>query len=207
GIDADAISGDLTQAARELAMGRIKAGNLRVLVATDVAARGIDISDLSCVINYTTPDSPEVYVHRTGRTGRAGKAGIAISLVSGHDIANFNYMQKVNRIEVAERPLPDESLVLDRIRQRLAVKVEYEMRHIPESERELQIDRLMPVVEELVASAEGRRDLAAVCASYLREHRPETTVREVEGERPGPRPAAPQGPSDAGRRRRRRRRR
>ncbi len=191
GMDADAISGDLTQAARELAMGRIKAGNLRVLVATDVAARGIDISDLSAVINYTTPDSPEVYVHRTGRTGRAGKAGVAISLVSGHDIANFKYLQKVNRIEIAERPLPDESLVLDRIRQRLAVKVEYEMRHIPEAERELQIDRLMPVVEGLVASAEGRRDLAAVCASYLREHRPETTVRVADAARSAPpRPAS-----------------
>jgi hypothetical protein len=81
--------------------------------------------------------------------------------------------------------------VLDRIRQRLAVKVEYEMRHIPEAERELQIDRLMPVVEGLVASAEGRRDLAAVCASYLREHRPETTVREADTERSAPpRPAA-----------------
>src|SRR3990172_2348229 len=80
-------------------------------------------------------------------------------------MAKFKYGQKVNRIEIAERPLPDEPLVLDRIRQRLAVKVEYEMRHIPESERELQIDRLMPVVEALVASAEGRRDLAAVCAA------------------------------------------
>jgi ATP-dependent RNA helicase DeaD len=212
GMDADAISGDLTQAAREQAMGRIKAGNLRVLVATDVAARGIDISDLSCVINYTTPDSPEVYVHRTGRTGRAGKAGVAISLVSGHDIANFKYGQKVNKIEIAERPLPDESLVLDRIRQRLAVKVEYEMRHIPEAERELQIDRLMPVVEGLVASAEGRRDLAAVCASYLREHRPETTVREGDAERSAPRPASSGGGGRSGgggggggRRRRRRR--
>jgi ATP-dependent RNA helicase DeaD len=193
GIDADAISGDLTQAARELAMGRIKAGNLRVLVATDVAARGIDISDLSAVINYTTPDSPEVYVHRTGSTGRAGKAGVAISLVSGHDIANFKYLQKVNKLEIAERPLPDESLVLDRIRQRLAVKVEYEMRHIPEAERELQIDRLMPVVEALVASAEGRRDLAAVCASYLREHRPETTVHEGDAEPRAPRPASSAG--------------
>jgi ATP-dependent RNA helicase DeaD len=193
GMDADAISGDLTQAAREQAMGRIKAGNLRVLVATDVAARGIDISDLTCVINYTTPDSPEVYVHRTGRTGRVGKAGVAISLVSGHDIANFKYLQNVNKIEIAERPLPDEPLVLDRIRQRLAVKVEYEMRHIPEAERELQIDRLMPVVEGLVATAEGRRDLAAVCASYLREHRPETTVREGEAER-----SAPSRPTSSG---------
>src|SRR3990172_6460931 len=122
-------------------------------------------------------------------------------------MAKFKYGQKVNRIEIPERPLPDESLVLERIRERLAVKVEYEMRHIPESERELQIDRLMPVVEALVASAEGRRDLAAVCASYLREHRPETTVAEVEPERIAPRPASSGAAGGGGRGRRRRRRR
>jgi hypothetical protein len=86
------------------------------------------------------------------------------------------------------------------------VKVEYEMRHIPEAERELQIDRLLPVVEALVSSVEGRRDLAAVCASYLREHRPETTVHEVEAERGAPRPTST-GPPGGGRGRRRRRRR
>jgi ATP-dependent RNA helicase DeaD len=101
GFDADQISGDLTQTAREEAMRRIKAGELRFLVATDVAARGIDISHLSCVIGYAAPESPEVYVHRTGRTGRAGKAGLAISLVSGLDIGNFRYLQQVNRIEIA----------------------------------------------------------------------------------------------------------
>ena len=109
GFDADQISGDLTQAAREQAMARIKAGKLRFLVATDVAARGIDISDLSHVIGYAAPDSPEVYVHRTGRTGRAGKAGIAISLVSGLDIGNFRYLQKVNKIQITERKLPTDA--------------------------------------------------------------------------------------------------
>ena len=94
GFDADQISGDLSQAARERAMALIKAGELRFLVATDVAARGIDISDLSHVIGYSSPDSPEVYVHRTGRTGRAGKAGVAISLVSGLDIGNFRYARR-----------------------------------------------------------------------------------------------------------------
>ena len=77
GFDADQISGDLTQQARQAAIDKIKSGKLRFLIATDVAARGIDISDLSHVISYATPESPEVYVHRTGRTGRAGKAGIA----------------------------------------------------------------------------------------------------------------------------------
>ena len=176
GFDADQISGDLTQPAREQAMARIKAGKLRFLVATDVAARGIDISDLSHVIGYSAPESPEVYVHRTGRTGRAGKAGIAISLVSGLDIGNFRYLQQVNKIRIIERKLPTEAEIVERLRERLSVKIEQELRALPERERKWNLDRFLPVVDALAASAEGRRDLAAICAAYLHEHRPETSV-------------------------------
>jgi ATP-dependent RNA helicase DeaD len=192
GFNADQISGDLAQAARESAMARIKAGEIRFLVATDVAARGIDISQLTHVIGYSTPDSPEVYVHRTGRTGRAGKAGVAISLVSGLDIGNFRHLQHVNKIEIAERKLPSEEDILGRIRERLQVKVEHEMRAIPERERAFKVDRLIPMVEAMAASDEGRRDLAAICASYLREHRPETSVDDAPGG--APRSAAPPPP-------------
>jgi ATP-dependent RNA helicase DeaD len=179
GIDADQISGDLTQVAREKAIERIKAGKLRFLVATDVAARGIDISDLSHVLSYSTPESPEVYVHRTGRTGRAGKAGVAISLVSGLDIGNFRQMQIVNKIKVVERKAPTEKQLIRRTRERLTVKVEHEMRALTEAELREKIDRLIPMVEDLVKTEDGRRDLAAVCAAYLHDHRPETTVTEA----------------------------
>jgi ATP-dependent RNA helicase DeaD len=184
GFDADQISGDLSQAAREQAMASIKAGRLRFLVATDVAARGIDISDLTHVIGYAAPESPEVYVHRTGRTGRAGKAGVAISLVSGLDIGNFRQLQQVNKIEIKERKIPTDGEILDRLRDRLAVKIEQEVRALPERERDWKVDRFVPIVEALVASPEGKRDLAAVCAAYLREHRPETSVPEAAVEKP-----------------------
>ena len=121
GWDADQISGDLSQAAREDAMGRIKGGALRILVATDVAARGIDISQLSHVIGYSAPESPEVYVHRTGRTGRAGKAGVAISLVSGLDIANFRAIRQIHKIDIRERKVPSEEQILERLRDRISV--------------------------------------------------------------------------------------
>ena len=75
GHDAEAISSDLSQTDRERVMGRMRAGRHQFLVATDVAARGIDIENLSHVFNYTFPESPEIYIHRTGRTGRAGKQG------------------------------------------------------------------------------------------------------------------------------------
>ena len=180
GFDADQISGDLTQAAREEAMGRIKSGRLRFLVATDVAARGIDISDLSHVIGYSAPQSPEVYVHRTGRTGRMGKAGVAISLVSGLDIGNFRYLQQVNKIDIKERKLPVEADIIERRRQRLMVKIEQEMRALPDRDRGVLVERFLPIVEAMSASDEGREDLAAICAAYFREHRPETTVEEAE---------------------------
>ena len=160
GFDADQISGDLSQAAREQAMAKIKSGQLRFLVATDVAARGIDISDLSHVIGYAAPESPEVYVHRTGRTGRLGKAGIAISLVSGLDIGNFRYLQQVNKIQIKERKLPTDAEILERLRERLRVKVEQEMRALPERERSFNVDRFVPIVESLADSELGRRDLA-----------------------------------------------
>jgi ATP-dependent RNA helicase DeaD len=176
GFDADAISGDLTQAAREQAMARIKSGKLRFLVATDVAARGIDISDLSHVIGYTAPDSPEVYVHRTGRTGRAGKAGTAISLVSGFDIGNFKMIQNVNKIRISERKVPTEAEIAARVAERLAVKVEQEVRALPDRERAALIERFAPIVDRLSASPDGRRDLAAICGFYLSEHRPQTQV-------------------------------
>jgi ATP-dependent RNA helicase DeaD len=199
-FNADAISGDITQALRERAMARIKSGELRFLVATDVAARGIDISDLSHVISYAAPQSPEGYVHRTGRTGRAGKAGVALSLVSGLDIGNFRALRSVTRIEIAERKLPSEEDLLTRIRERLAVKAEQELRTIPESDRVWRVDRLIPVIETMAAGEEGRRDLAAICACYLVEHRPETTVSE-------PVPTPPDRSSSEPRPRRRRRRR
>jgi ATP-dependent RNA helicase DeaD len=205
GFDADQISGDLNQVARERVMGRIKAGELRFLVATDVAARGIDISDLSHVISYAAPDSPEVYVHRTGRTGRAGKAGIALSLVSALDIGNFRYLQNVNRIEIAERQLPDENALENRLRDRLCVKVEQEMRHIPERDRAWKVDRFVPVVEAMIATPEGRRELAGICEAYLRDHRPETSIPE--SETPSPPVSPPTRRSGGGPRRSRRSRR
>jgi ATP-dependent RNA helicase DeaD len=176
GFDADQISGDLTQAARERAMARIKAGELRLLVATDVAARGIDISDLSHVIAYAPPENAEVYVHRTGRTGRAGKAGVALSLVSGLDIGNFRNLVNVTGIAIQERPLPTETMLLDRIGERLEVKIEHEIRHMSIRDREWKVDRLVPLIRKMASTEEGLKDLAAIAASYLKEHRPETTV-------------------------------
>ena len=83
GIKCEAIHGDIQQSSREKTLGRFREGKLQVLVATDVAARGLDIDDVDAVFNYDVPDENEYYVHRIGRTGRAKRHGVAYTFVSG----------------------------------------------------------------------------------------------------------------------------
>jgi ATP-dependent RNA helicase RhlE len=95
GIKAEAIHGNKSQNARQRALGNFKSGEIRVLVATDIAARGIDVEELSHVINYEIPNIPETYVHRIGRTGRAGNSGIAISLCQPDEKPFLKDIQKL----------------------------------------------------------------------------------------------------------------
>jgi len=106
GYDAEWLNGDLEQRERERIMLRTREGKLRFLVATDVAARGIDISHLTHVINFDFPDSAEQYVHRTGRTGRAGRTGTAISLVRPKDIGNLYILRLTYKLRPIEKQLP-----------------------------------------------------------------------------------------------------
>jgi hypothetical protein len=112
-------------------------------------------------------------------------------------------MQTVNKIKLEERKIPSDDQLLARTRERLQVKVEHEMRAIPPPQMAFLVDRLIPVIEAMTESHEGRRDLAAVCAAYLEEHRPETSVSstDVEGEAPA---ADAPGKADAASRRPRR---
>jgi ATP-dependent RNA helicase DeaD len=106
GFDADWLNGDLPQNERERVMSATREGRLRFLVATDVAARGIDISHLTHVINHDFPDTAEQYVHRTGRTGRAGRTGTAISIVGPKDIGNLYLLRLTYKIRPLEKQLP-----------------------------------------------------------------------------------------------------
>jgi len=106
GYDCDLLNGDLPQKERERVMAKVKRGEVRFMVATDIAARGIDISDLSHVVNYSLPEDPAVYLHRVGRTGRIGKKGTALSLVSGAEITTLSVLQKKFGIAFEERKLP-----------------------------------------------------------------------------------------------------
>ncbi|TDT43128.1 ATP-dependent RNA helicase RhlE [Halospina denitrificans] len=100
GIRSTAIHGDKSQGARTKALKQFKQNSVRALIATDVAARGIDIDRLDYVVNYDMPDNPDDYVHRIGRTGRGGEQGSAISLVSGHEKGQFASIRKVVKKEI-----------------------------------------------------------------------------------------------------------
>lgn len=95
GYNADALHGDLTQPAREMVMHKMRTKNLQILVATDVAARGLDVSDLTHVINYNLPDDVEVYTHRSGRTGRAGRKGQSVSIIHTKEKGKIKQIQKM----------------------------------------------------------------------------------------------------------------
>jgi ATP-dependent RNA helicase RhlE len=103
GIDALAIHGNKNQNARTRALAKFKCGDLRVLVATDIAARGIDIDQLPHVVNFDLPNIPEDYVHRIGRTGRAGATGQAVSLVSNEERGYLRDIERLIRKSIRSR--------------------------------------------------------------------------------------------------------
>ena len=106
GYNADAIHGDLSQAQRDHVMHRFRKKNLQILVATDVAARGIDIDELTHVINYNLPDDNEVYVHRSGRTGRAGKKGISIIIAHSREKRKLKLIERMIKKELTQKQVP-----------------------------------------------------------------------------------------------------
>ena len=111
--NAAAIHGDITQAQREKILSLFRAKRVNILVATDVAARGIDVNDLTHVVNYALPQSPESYVHRIGRTGRAGKKGIAITFIIPSEKNKLRFIEKIVNNKLMKRKLPSIEAVIE----------------------------------------------------------------------------------------------
>ena len=154
GYNADQISSDLSQNARDKVLKRVRDGTLRFLVATDVAARGLDIPDLSHVIQYEPPEDLESYIHRAGRTGRAGASGTAIMLVNITEKSQLTRIGAHYKIEFEERPLPKDEDVQTLVAQRLIGQLEARLR---ERDR-LQIERMqrfVPLAKQLSENEDG----------------------------------------------------
>ncbi|HOG36972.1 MAG TPA: DEAD/DEAH box helicase [Paludibacteraceae bacterium] len=107
GYNADALHGDLSQAQRDTVMNKFRIRNLQILVATDVAARGLDVSDLTHVINYNLPDDVEVYTHRSGRTGRANKKGVSVSIIHTRERNRIREIERMIKKEFKQMPVPN----------------------------------------------------------------------------------------------------
>lgn len=106
GYSADGLHGDLSQNQRDNVMRKFRDGSIDVLVATDVAARGLDVSGVTHVVNFDLPQDPESYVHRIGRTGRAGKEGVAWSFVTPREMDHLRFIERITRHKIARKPLP-----------------------------------------------------------------------------------------------------
>ncbi len=181
GYDADELSSDLAQSMREKVMARVRRGALRFLVATDVAARGIDIPDLSHVIQYEPPEDPEAYIHRAGRTGRMGSSGVAISLVAEMEKFKLQSIARYYNIHMEERPLPDDGELERIVAQRITTLLEAKLR----ARDNLQIERMrrfLPLARNLSQSEDELSLITMLLDDYYQQslHAPPAPIADID---------------------------
>ena len=143
GYAADRLHGDITQAMRERVLKRFRDGSVELLVATDVAARGLDIDEVDAVFNYDLPQDPEDYVHRIGRTGRAGRSGRAISFVFGRDVYRLQTIERYTRHKIRRERIPTQEQVEGRLADQLFESVRERLESGEFRGHEAQVDRLL----------------------------------------------------------------
>ena len=144
GYNADALHGDLSQSQRDHVMGRFRKRNLQMLVATDVAARGIDVDDLTHIINYNLPDDLEVYVHRSGRTGRAGKNGISIIIAHSRERRKLQAISKMLKKDLNQKQVPNGEEIC-------AIQLLALIDKVVKTDVNEQIEKYIPNIEEKLA--------------------------------------------------------
>ncbi len=175
GFAAEALNGEMTQAARTETLSRFRSGRVKLLVATDVAARGLDIDNVSHVFNYDLPRDPEVFVHRVGRTGRAGKAGVAIALVPPHGRGRLRTIEAYSKQTITVHTLPGEEAVRAH-RDNAALARMTEAMENPEAAHQRDL------AEALVAAGYSPLDVAAAALALARADemaRPIVPIREM----------------------------
>ncbi len=172
GFPSEALNGDLEQNARERILGRFRANTLKVLVATDVAARGLDIDDISHVINFQLPDDPEVYVHRIGRTGRAGKTGIAMSFFTPREKHRLRDIEGFTKQKLTLAKLPTQEDIFKRREEQVLEQMKVWLAR-GRSKRE------RAMVEQLAAEGHDVLDIAAAALKLARAGEKQRPVAEV----------------------------
>lgn len=159
GYAVGALHGDLKQSQRDAVMGQFKRGQIEILVATDVAARGLDVDDIDLVINYDMPQDEEYYVHRIGRTARAGRDGKAVSLIAGKDIYKLRDIRRYTKADIDRKELPTLSDMRDHSSQRLIQRLRSTMEEGEKNE---------PLVDLLISEGFNSYDIACAALAYSR---------------------------------------
>jgi len=183
GYNADALHGDLSQAQRDQVMSRFRTRHLQMLIATDVAARGLDVNDLTHVINYSLPDDPEVYIHRSGRTGRAGKSGISVSIVHMRETGKLRQIEQIARKRFQRKMVPGGEEICEKQLMHLIDKV------VQVEVNDSRIDPYLPAIREKFAGLSGdeilKRFVSAEFNHFLSYYKdaPDLNVYEKEPKR------------------------
>lgn len=162
GYSAEGIHGDLTQSKRDSVLRQFKDGTIEVLVATDVAARGLDISGVTHVFNFDIPQDTESYVHRVGRTGRAGKAGLAITFVTPREIGMLRLIESVIKRKIIRKPIPT---IIEAVQGQQRLTMNEILRVIAEED----IEKYKAIAEELLAENDSVTLLSAALKIITKE--------------------------------------
>ncbi len=171
--EAEAMHGDISQNQRELIIKKFKAKKVTILVATDVAARGIDVNDLTHVINYNLPQDPEAYVHRIGRTGRAGKQGTAITFISPNELRELLFIQKIARATIKKEKVPTVKDVIE-IRR---TKIKTDIREMIDTG---EYQEFVTMAHELIDEGQtAERVVAALLKYTFKDELKEEAYREI----------------------------
>ncbi len=172
GYDADALHGDMSQSQREKILNKFKRRLINILIATDVAARGIDVQDLTHVINYSLPQDPESYVHRIGRTGRAGKEGIAITFITPEEYRKLQFIKKRAQTDIRKERIPRVKDVIEtkklRIKNRLSDIIKLPLQ-----------ENYIEMAETLLRDSNPKEMLAAVLQYSFQDELNEKSYAEI----------------------------
>lgn len=173
GYQAEGLHGDMTQKQRDFVMNRFKSGNLEILIATDVAARGIDVDDLEAVFNYDVPQDIEYYVHRIGRTGRAGREGMAFTFAYGRELYRIRDIERICKTKMTEMKVPNASQVMD-------IKINKVINQAAEKAAKMDLEHLEEVIQEKLTELEvdPMELLAALVKLQVGEEPKEITLEE-----------------------------
>ncbi|KKO18970.1 MAG: RNA helicase [Candidatus Brocadia sp.] len=172
GYDAEALHGDISQNQREIILSKFRKQRINILVATDVAARGIDIQNLTHVINYSLPQDPESYIHRIGRTGRAGKEGTAITFVTHDEYRRLVLIKKIAKTDIRKEKLPR---IEDVIRQKKS-RIKAEISQIITAE---DMNGYVELAQEMLKENEAEKVLAALLKHTFQDELDESNYNEI----------------------------